>query len=268
MISTTSNLSAHPLRQTSFPPELVAEPHNYSPSRSPSVDTMSLVSGSVAGIKKKRGRKLKSKDKENDDASLLGVRGKSHVSKREQSRDHTVEEEEEDGGEEMAVNMAKTSKEEKAQEEQRRHMLTRAFDEDQWMRYEAWRSSKLSDAVVRRIVNQTLSQSVPAAVILAVKSATKVFAGDLIEEARKVQSQWIKATQDSQTGLPSPPNEGYNPEEKRRGPLLPDHLREAFRRHMLEGAGGLVGELGLWQQQQCSGVERFGTKLGGKRLMK
>jgi transcription initiation factor TFIID subunit 11 len=103
---------------------------------------------------------------------------------------------------------------------------------------------------------------------LAVKSATKVFAGDLIEEARKVQSQWIEATQDSQTGLPSPPGEGFNPEEKRRGPLLPDHLREAFRRHMTEGAGGLVGELGLWQQQQSSGVERFGTKLRGKRLMR
>jgi hypothetical protein len=51
----------------------------------------------------------------------------------------------------MAVNMAKTSKEEKAQEEQRRHMLTRAFDEEQWARYEAWRSSKLGDAVVRRV---------------------------------------------------------------------------------------------------------------------
>lgn len=122
--------------------------------------------------------------------------------------------------------------------------------------------------ICSKIVNQTLSQSVPAAVILAVKSATKVFAGDLIEEARKVQTQWIEATQDSQTSLPGPLGESYNPEEKRRGPLLPDHLREAFRRHMLEGAGGLVGELALWQQQQHSGVERFGTKLGGKRLMK
>jgi transcription initiation factor TFIID subunit 11 len=50
---------------------------------------------------------------------------------------------------------------------------------------------------------------------------------------------------------------------------LPDHLREAFRRHMLEADGGLVGQLGLWQQQQQGGVpERGGVKMGGKKLFK
>ncbi len=121
-------------------------------------------------------------------------------------------------------------------------------------------------------MNQTLSQSAPATVILAVKSAAKVFAGDLIESARRVQSQWLEISVESQTGLPSPPAESEGDsrtgKEKRRGPLLPDHLREAYRRHMKEGNGGLVGELGLWQAQQHSGVERFGTKLGGKRLIK
>jgi transcription initiation factor TFIID subunit 11 len=37
---------------------------------------------------------------------------------------------------------------------------------------------------------------------------------------------------------------------------------------MLEGHGGLVGELGLWQAQQNSGVERFAVKVRGKRLLK
>jgi transcription initiation factor TFIID subunit 11 len=111
---------------------------------------------------------------------------------------------------------------------------------------------------------------VPLPVIIAVKSAAKIFAGDMIEGARKVQSQWLEATGESQTGLPSPPAEADGPSQRetRRGPLLPDHLREAFRRHMLEGNGGLVGELGLWQAQQHSGVERFGTKVRGKRLLK
>ncbi len=110
----------------------------------------------------------------------------------------------------------------------------------------------------------------PVPVIIAVKSAVKLFAGDMIEGARKVQSQWLEATGESQTGLPSPPAEadGSSQRETRRGPLLPDHLRESFRRHMLEGNGGLVGELGLWQAQQHSGVERFGVKVRGKRLMK
>lgn len=92
----------------------------------------------------------------------------------------------------------------------------------------------------------------------------------MIEGARKVQTEWLEISGESQTGLPSPPAEDNVPieKEKRRGPLLPDHLREAFRRHMLEGDGGLVGELGLWQHQNHSGVERFAVKVQGKRLFK
>jgi transcription initiation factor TFIID subunit 11 len=121
-----------------------------------------------------------------------------------------------------------------------------------------------------QIVNQTLSQSAPASVILAVKSVAKIFAGEMIEGARKVQTQWLEASGESQTGLRSPPAEADKPKEKetRRGPLLPDHLRESIRRYKEEGDGGLVGQLGLWQLQAHSGVERFGIKVGGKRLMK
>lgn len=88
----------------------------------------------------------------------------------------------------------------------------------------------------------------------------------MIEGARKVQTQWIENTGDPQviTTRPQPPGI----KETRRGPLLPDHLRESFRRHMLEGNNGLVGELGLWNTQHHSGAERFGTKVQGKRLMK
>lgn len=119
--------------------------------------------------------------------------------------------------------------------------------------------------------------------ILAVRSVAKMFTGDIIEGARKVQTQWLDATNESQTGLPSPPAEllkseeeqdGEKREEKkeekesRRGPLLPDHLREAMRRHKVAGEGNMAGQLGLWQHQQSSGVERFGNKIKGKRLLK
>lgn len=80
-----------------------------------------------------------------------------------------------------------------------------------------------------------------------------------------MQTQWVEAGADPQTDIPR----SLEPDkEKRRGPLMPDHLREAFRRHMLEADGGLVGQLGLWQLQQHSGVERFGVKVKGKRLLK
>ncbi|TVY43214.1 Transcription initiation factor TFIID subunit [Lachnellula subtilissima] len=260
MLSTTSAASAHPLRQTSFPPENAS---HTTPafSRSPTSDTMSLVSGS--GAKKKRARKPKKG--ENDKSSVVGGEGKR------KRRASTAEEEEDDGGGNMDVQMASGTLEERKKEMEHRALLTSNLDAQQFSRFEAWRSSKLPDAIVRRIINQTLSQSAPTNVILAVKSAAKVFAGEMIEGARKVQTQWLESSgEDQTTGLQSLPAEDGKPREKetRRGPLLPDHLREALRRHKLTRDGGLVGQLGLWQHQQSSGVERFGTKVGGKRLFK
>lgn len=135
--------------------------------------------------------------------------------------------------------------------------------------------------IYQQIVNQTLSQSVPAAVIFAIRSVTKEFAGELIEGARKVQDQWLEATGESQVPpdyiqptAPAPPvTEDAQPvalteKEKRRGPLTPDHLRESLRRYKAANSGGLAGQLNLWQLQQSSGVERFASKVQGKRLFK
>ncbi|CZR56459.1 related to transcription initiation factor IID beta chain [Phialocephala subalpina] len=284
MLSTTSGTSsAHPLRQTSFPPENSGVGTF---SRSPSMDTMSIASGAGPGPKRKKGRKGKGGKGNDDIASVNGKKAKSIVSaengatggagrKRRGSTAAAAEdEEEEDAGETMALNVDAASKEEKAKEERRRQVLVRAFEKngDQFSSKsppELW-----GTILMEQIVNQTLSQSVPPNVILAIKSAAKIFAGEIIEGARKVQTEWVEVNADLQNEIqmPTPPAETNTPvekeKEKRRGPLLPDHLREAFRRHMLEGDGGLVGELGLWQHQNVSGVERFGTKIGGKRLFK
>lgn len=262
---------AHPLRQTSFPPERTSQsPKGHS--RSPSVDRMSIVSGSVATNKKKKTRTGKSKDMENTPVS--GVFLSPDTSKGTTDKvfnDVNMDDEEEELNQELAVNTNENFKEERVKEERRRHLLTRAFNKEQWQRYEAWRSSKLSDSVVRRIVNQTLSQSAPQQVILAVRSVAKVFAGDMIERARKVQTEWLEISGEN-PGLPfikaeDNPVADQKGKEKRRGPLMPDHLREAYRRHLLTD-NALVGQLGLWQLQQQSGVERFGVRIGGKQLFK
>jgi transcription initiation factor TFIID subunit 11 len=98
----------------------------------------------------------------------------------------------------------------------------------------------------------------------------------MIEGARKVQSQWMESDEElkeklkkGMSELPSPPPEPTEGvKETRRGPLEADHLREAHRRYKLSSEGNLVGQLGLWQLQQNGGIERFGTKVGGKRLFK
>jgi transcription initiation factor TFIID subunit 11 len=155
------------------------------------------------------------------------------------------------------------------------------------------------------VVNATVSQSVPQNVSTAVKAVAKLFAGEIIEAARTVQGEWIAAGEE-QTDLPKPkpviqaPPVDNNPktseegkengdqeiqdrekEERekaekekkaveddiRRGPLRPDHLREAWRRYRFTGESRGVGVQQLWHAQQNNGVERFSTKTG-KRLFK
>lgn len=49
-----------------------------------------------------------------------------------------------------------------------------------------------------------------------------------------------------------------------RGPLLPDHLREALRRYKASRFGGVVGFTG----HSLEGKEVAAPKMGGKRLFK
>ena len=60
-------------------------------------------------------------------------------------------------------------------------------------RYDLFKRAKLRKETLRRIVNHALSQSVPASVVTTVNGFTKVFAGEMIEMARTVQTQWADA---------------------------------------------------------------------------
>lgn len=135
-------------------------------------------------------------------------------------------------------------------------------------------------------MNATVSQSVTEPVILGVRSVSKVFIGDIIEGARRVQAEWAEKLDEKQSDLPTPepspttspgmggtePTEGDKPTatngQVRYGPLRPDHLREAMRRYKLSMEGGSVGMHALWHQQQQNGVERFGIRTKGRRLFK
>ncbi|OAA38510.1 TAFII28-like protein [Beauveria brongniartii RCEF 3172] len=277
-----SSVPVHPLRQTSFPPE-ARSPHT----RSPSVDALSHVSGSAvsgtasgvggASARKKRGRKLaRGAGKTGDDggandqaSSVAGGKAATNVSG--QGVDKEAEEDEDDDKAEMALEDVVARTQEQKQEEIRlRAMLVEAFDSEQYNRYELWRAAKLSDAVVKRVVNATVSQSVPQMVSTAVKAVAKLFAGELIEEARQVQAEWIRAGEHQSelpTPTPPPPPADSTEEEKReqeldpkRGPLRPDHLRAAWLRYRTSKQSHGVGMQQLWHNQQGSGVERFSAR--------
>lgn len=72
-------------------------------------------------------------------------------------------------------------------------VLIDAFTDEQSSRYDMFKRTKLNKPTLRKIVNQTLSQSVPPAVITTVSGFTKVFIGEMIEKARTVASEWAEA---------------------------------------------------------------------------
>lgn len=67
-------------------------------------------------------------------------------------------------------------------------------------RYATYRRIRLKRETVRKLVNQTLSQSVPQPVIIAVTSYAKSFIGELIDHALTVRDEWCAA----RTHLPNP----------------------------------------------------------------
>lgn len=169
-MSVTSIGSAHPLRQTSFPPD-----ESPFAARSPSVgfdnDNVSMVSGSAvsvsAPVKKKRGRKSKAEkareaaEKEGT-PSVVGGRANTVASGRSGAGrgaasavgDDGADDEEEDDKDiktKMGVAQFERSREEREEEKKLRFMLVQQMDKDQTERYEMWHAAKLTESVVKRV---------------------------------------------------------------------------------------------------------------------
>ncbi|THH06238.1 hypothetical protein EW145_g4228 [Phellinidium pouzarii] len=90
------------------------------------------------------------------------------------------------------------------------------FSAEQYDRYESYRRNALPKQAVRRVIQQTLGQQVSTPVAQVVAGFAKVFVGEIVEKARRVQQSRGET-----------------------GPLSPDHLREAYREYQEEA--GRVG---------------------------
>lgn len=134
-------------------------------------------------------------------------------------------------------------------------------------RYERWNRFNLKKDIVRKLTNQTLSQSVPGSVVTTISAYTKVFAGEIVDRARSVQREWVAAAELLPNGdrnvLGQAEGEA-SVNERDLGPLLPDHLREALRRYRNEREGGTVGFTGL----SLEGRETAAVRSGGRRLFR
>ncbi|KAI9891891.1 MAG: hypothetical protein M1814_002276 [Vezdaea aestivalis] len=142
------------------------------------------------------------------------------------------EEDEDDEEAEGEVRIQGSRAMDEVQEKEREKILIGHFTPEQANRWEAWRRVKPAPKTIKAIANRTLSQSIPARVAIALNGMTKSYAGGIIERARSVQNEWAAEA------LPGTDGTAL-------GPLLPEHLREAVRRHKRSMEGGGAGARGL-----------------------
>lgn len=81
------------------------------------------------------------------------------------------------------------------------------MNEEDLQRNEAFRRSKFSKSAIKKLISTVIGQAVNPNMVIAVAGLSKVFVGEMIEEAKKVQEEF---------------------EEE--GALLPSHIHEAYRR--------------------------------------
>lgn len=92
------------------------------------------------------------------------------------------------------------------EEKEKMQLLWSQFTEEQLNRYEMFRRSTFPRASIKRLMQSITGTSVNQNVVIAMSGIAKVFVGELVEEAIRIQARYGET-----------------------GPIEPKHLREAYR---------------------------------------
>ncbi|KAJ2848441.1 transcription initiation factor TFIID subunit 11 [Coemansia brasiliensis] len=128
----------------------------------------------------------------------------------DQTRDKPEEANESDDEKEMHdsenedMTLVRQSKEEVGE-------LWEQMDDEQRQRYSAYRQTMLNKGTIKKLVSQILGQQASSTLTFVVAGFSKVFVGDIVERAVQIRM-----------------------ERGEQGPLLPEHLREAYRQYKTE----------------------------------
>lgn len=101
---------------------------------------------------------------------------------------------------------AKRALEAEEDEKEKMQVLWSQFTEEQLNRYEMFRRSTFPKASIKRLMQSISGSSVSQNVVIAMSGIAKVFVGELVEEAIKIQARYGES-----------------------GPIKPKHIREAHR---------------------------------------
>ena len=320
--------ASHPLRQTSFPPPENSA-RDASPLRQGSFSpSVSSVGGRGKGKKRRPGaaRSTTAVTAKSGDDRIAGPNDSQAAGATGREEEDAEDDEDEGALDTLLEGGALMSDAARKQEHEHEIMLLEAFSPDQRERHEYYRRVKMKEAILKKLVNQVLSQSVQQNVVKVINGYTKVFMGDLIERARDVQEEWLVAEKMSEnpqhpgakaskpatkqkdvlasnetsqpltaaadgqtTSNAATPTEntqsaeatqdaGFQSEpetqletsiilhvdERDRGPLTPEHLREALRRYQKDRVGGSAG----FQGMSMLGREMTASRTGGRRLFR
>jgi len=202
----------HPLRQTSFPANGNAPVYPGASARSETGSiansAFSTMSNNTKAPPRGRGRPRKSLQVTDEDVRSArdggsttgrGTKGDSQnksvvsAARSNGGRHEDEEPEDEDEEEEEALEGDDLQANEQKRMDEKINVLQAQLTQAQSDRWSSLRGAALSSKAVKRIVNQTVSQSVTEICVKYVQWASKAFATEIVERAREVQAECAAA---------------------------------------------------------------------------